>query len=49
MRLTAEQIRETVATLRMDDTARAVLLARALAGDPGARLVVYAAWRKATR
>lgn len=43
-RLTPEQITATVATMRMAETERAVLLARALAGEQAARFVVWAAW-----
>jgi hypothetical protein len=46
MQLTDEQIRETVAALRMAEPLKAALVERAQAGDPGARFVVYAAWRK---
>ena len=41
---TPEQITATVATMRMAETERAVLLARALAGEQAARFVVWAAW-----
>ena len=47
MRLTDEQVRETLAALRMAEPLKAALVERAQAGDPGARFVVYAAWRRA--
>lgn len=46
MRLTDDEIRQTVARMRMPDNARAALLKQALSGDPGARFVVYAKMRK---
>ena len=46
MRMTDEQIRETVAALRMPQKERKSLLKRALAGDPAARFVVFAKMAK---
>ena len=43
-RMTDAQIKETVAALRMNETERAVLLKRALAGDPSARFFLY--WKR---
>jgi hypothetical protein len=45
-RLTDEQIKATVATLRMAEAEKARLLERALAGQAAARFVVYAASRR---
>lgn len=42
MRLTDEQIRETVATMRISEADKAIILRRALAGEPAARFTVYA-------
>jgi len=49
MRLTPEQIRETVAAMRMPEALKAALLERALGGEGDARFVVYAAWRARRR
>jgi hypothetical protein len=40
-RLTDEEVRETVAALRMPDGDKEILLRRALAGEPEARLAVF--------
>ena len=48
MRLTPEQITATVASLRMPEPLKAILLARALRGEAAARFVVYAAWKRGT-
>lgn len=40
-RLTDEEVRETVAAMRMPDGDREILLRRALAGEPEARLSVF--------
>jgi len=46
MRLTDDQIRNTLAAMRFTAEERAKVERLALAGEPGARLVVYAAWRR---
>ena len=40
-KLTDEEVRETVAAMRMPDEDREILLRRALAGEPEARLAVF--------
>ena len=45
-RLTDEEVRETVAAMRMPDGDKEILLRRALAGDPEARLAVFWAQRR---
>ena len=42
MRLTDDQIRQTVAAMRAGEKVKAALLAAALAGDPAARFQVMA-------
>jgi len=44
--MTDAQIRETVARMRMRDAERQILLRRALAGEPGARFVIFAQRRR---
>ena len=39
--LTDEEVRETVAAMRMSDEDKEILLRRALAGEPEARLAVF--------
>ena len=46
MRLTDEQIKATLAAMKFTPEERAKVERLALAGEPGARFVVYAAWRK---
>jgi len=41
MQLTDEQIRKTVATLTIPEADKAVIIARAIAGEPEARFVVF--------
>ncbi len=40
-RLTDEEVRETVAAMRMPDGDKEILLRRALAGEPEARLALF--------
>jgi len=50
MRLTDQQIRETVAAMKMSATCKAALLKQALEDkNPGARFVIFASWKKANR
>ena len=39
--MTNQQMKETVAAMRMSDEDKEILLRRALAGDPEARLAVF--------
>jgi hypothetical protein len=39
--MTSQQIRETVASMRMSEEDKEILLRRALAGEPEARLAVF--------
>ncbi len=39
--MTSQQIRETVASMRMPEEDKEILLRRALAGEPEARLAVF--------
>lgn len=45
-RLTDEQIRLTVAAMKTKPAYKAVLLERALSGEPEVRFAVYALWRR---
>jgi hypothetical protein len=47
VRLTDEQIRTTVSAMRLTPVDKAIILRKALAGDPSMRFAVYAAWHKA--
>jgi len=40
-RMTNQQMKETVAAMRMSDEDKEILLRRALAGEPEARLAVF--------
>jgi hypothetical protein len=40
-RMTDEEVRKTVAAMRMSDGDKEILLRRALAGEPEARLAVF--------
>jgi hypothetical protein len=46
--LTSDQIIATVNAMRMDETHKAILIKQALSGNPGARFVVYNAWKRGT-
>lgn len=46
-RLTSEQATATVVAMRMSQTLKDALLVQWRLGDPGARFVIYNAWRRA--